>query len=219
LELNMPNVHVLRRLEGIQDILNGVHRHSDPLSPASKGQERQAFIEDFLAKVLPPIYRFGTGDATDAAGNRSGQLDVVVEYPFAPSLPAIGSGKTRLYLAESVAAVVEVTSQWEEVVRTATQLAPLRRYFPTAITMGNLSESIPLLVAGYTGWKEVATAQRHLQQAPNIAGVLVIDSGIFVRDDGLVATGPWSLWGLISTLHEVTSGLQSASSDPHSYAR
>jgi hypothetical protein len=129
----MPNIHVLRRLEGIQDILNGVHRHSDPLSPASKGQERQAFIEDFLAKVLPPIYRFGTGDATDAAGNRSGQLDVVVEYPFAPSLPAIGSGKTRLYLAESVAAVVEVksnvASQWEEVVRTAAQLASIAPVF------------------------------------------------------------------------------------------
>ena len=52
------------------------------------------------AKGLPPIYRFGTGDATDSTGNKSGQLDVVVEYPFSPSLPVVGTGQSRLYLAE-----------------------------------------------------------------------------------------------------------------------
>ena len=50
------------------------------------------------------IAGFGSGDATDVAGNRSGQLDVVLEYPFAPSIPA--GGKTKLFLAEGVASVV-----------------------------------------------------------------------------------------------------------------
>jgi hypothetical protein len=108
-----------------------------------------------LVSASRPTFRFGSGDATDVAGHRSGQLDVVVEYPFSPTLPAVGSGeRTRLYLAESVAAVVEVKSnaaiQWEEVRRTATQLAPLRRTFGAAMVFGSgPSKSIPLFVAGY----------------------------------------------------------------------
>jgi hypothetical protein len=34
----------------------------------------------------------------------------------------------------------------------------------------------------------------------------------------LEATGPWALWGLISALHTITNALQSASTDPLSYA-
>lgn len=88
----MPNQLVLQRPAGIQNILMGVHRSGAPMSAASKGAERQAFIERFLANVLPPTFRFGSGDATDAVGHHSGQLDVVVEYPFAPSLPSFGGG-------------------------------------------------------------------------------------------------------------------------------
>jgi hypothetical protein len=119
----MPNEYVVQRLMGMQSILNGVHQSGGGLSSATIGQERAAFIDQFLSGVLPPIYRFGSGDATDAAGNKSGQLDVVVEYPFAPSLPIVGAGQSRLYLAESVAAVIEVKSnlagQWSQAVGTA----------------------------------------------------------------------------------------------------
>jgi len=129
----MPNLHVQARLEGIQKILNGAYHANSTMSSASKGAERAAFIDEFLSKVLPSPYRFGTGDATDRNGKRSGQLDVVVEYPFIPSLPIVGTGTSRLYLAESVAAVVEVKSdvaaQWSEVVHTARQLEPLQRQF------------------------------------------------------------------------------------------
>jgi hypothetical protein len=122
----MPNQYVLQRLAGLQSILNGVHQSSVGLSSATTGQERAAFIDEFLGKVLPPIYRFGSGDITDASGQRSRQLDVVVEYPFSPSLPIVGSGQTRLYLAESAAAVIEVKSnlsgQWSEAIRTASAL-------------------------------------------------------------------------------------------------
>jgi hypothetical protein len=93
----MPNRHVLERLAGIQQILMGVHHAGTPMTAATKGAERAAFIDNFLGEVLPTVYRFGTGDATDAAGRRSGQLDVVVEYPFAPSLPAFRGG-ARLFL-------------------------------------------------------------------------------------------------------------------------
>jgi hypothetical protein len=92
----MPNAHVIERLAGITNILMGVHQASGPLTAMTSGEERQAFIESFLANVLPPIYRFGRGDCTDAAGRRSGQLDVVVEYPFSPSLPSVGNAPTRV---------------------------------------------------------------------------------------------------------------------------
>ena len=220
----VPNQYVFERLVGIQNILKGVHQAGTPMSSASKGTERQAFIENFLENVLPPVYRFGSGDATDAAGRRSGQLDVVVEYPFAPSLPAFGGGP-RLYLAESVAAVIEVKSdvaaQWDEARRTADQLAPIRRRIHAAMTLGSgPSEEIPLFVAGYTGWSTGDAAVRNLEQSPNIVGVLVIESGIFASSANfrqLHASGPWALWGLISCLHQITNSLQSASTDPLDY--
>ena len=224
----MPNNFVLRRLAGIQAILNGVHQAGMPMSASSKGTERQAFIDNFLSNVLPPIYRFGTGDATDAAGQRSGQLDVVVEYPIAPSLPAVpGGGSTRLYLAESIAAVIEVksdlSSQWKEAERTAAQLAPLRRSFGATMTFGGFppAQNIPLFVAAYRGWKTVQIAQTHLATSSDISGILIIDSGLFVSSQqfgGVVASGPSALWGLICILHLITNSLQAASTDPTVYA-
>jgi hypothetical protein len=223
----MLNQLVAERLQGIQAILMGVHHSSAPLSASSKGGERQAFIHHFLENVLPPTFRFGSGDATDANGHRSGQLDVVIEHPFAPSLPvpAFGGG-TRLYLAESVAAVVEVKSnvsvQWDEALYTAAQLAPLRRAFESVVFFGREpSDQIPLFVAGYIGWKTIETVREKLEKNPDIAGVLVIDPGIFVSTTeygGVEATGAWSLWGLISTLHRITNGLQAAGTDPLNYA-
>jgi hypothetical protein len=59
--------------------------------------------------VLPPIYRFGTGVITDVGGNLTGQVDIVMEFPLTASFP-MPAGKQRLYLAESVAAVIEVKS-------------------------------------------------------------------------------------------------------------
>jgi hypothetical protein len=225
----MPNQFVLKRLQGIQSTLVGVHQSGVPLSASSKGQERQAFIHHYLQKVLPPTFRVGSGDATDVNGNRSGQLDVVIEYPFAPTLPAFAD-ETRLYLAEGVAAVVEVKSnlaaQWGEAERTAAQLAPLRRSFWATIEYGSEYGSIPLdkiplFVAGYTGWKTIEAVREKVEQNANVAGVLVIDAGLFVcspQYGSCIATGGWALWGLISMLHRVTSSLQSAACSPSDYA-
>ncbi|MGE6699098.1 DUF6602 domain-containing protein [Hyphomonas sp. NPDC076900] len=224
----MPNCHVLQRLIGIQSILNGVHQASASLSSSSRGQERQAFIDQFLAGVLPPIYRFGTGDVTDATGARSGQLDVVVEYPIGPSLPSVGGGAnaTRLYLAECVAAVVEVKSnianQWSQAQHTARQLAPIRRRIGGMMVMGDTpTPTIPLFVAGYTGWNNIETVKRKLEENPDIAGILVIDAGLFVSSQqykGVSVRGPWALWALIVVLHSITNSLQAASTSPVDYA-
>lgn len=127
----MPNQFISARLAGICTQLLGAHQASAPLSPATKGPEREQFVEQFLCKVMPTPYRFGTGDATDMAGRKTGQLDVVVEYPFLPSLPAVGSFSHRLYLAEAVAAVIEVKSnlstQWADALDTTKNVHALQR--------------------------------------------------------------------------------------------
>ena len=109
------------------------------MSASSRGTERETFIDSFLPQVLTPQYRFGSGDATDQNNLRSGQLDVVVEYPFVPSLPIVGSHRPRLYLAEGIAAVIEVKSniadQWSEVTGTMSRLSPLRRQYGGVVAL------------------------------------------------------------------------------------
>jgi len=214
----MQNQYVVQRLAGIQDILNSVHKASAGLSPNTKGKERESFIDEFLKNVLPNTYRFGTGDATDANGNISGQLDVVVEYPIAPTLPSVSgsSHPTRLYLAESVAAVIEVKSnvmnQWNEALGTAIKLSKLQRTFGSTISFGpRPNANIPLFVVGYTGWSSLASLEAKLHSHKEVEGILVIDQGIFMSRNGPIkATGPLALWGLITALSQYTSHLMSA---------
>jgi hypothetical protein len=221
----MPNRYLAQRLAGIQQILNGVHAATGAMSTATSGQERAAFVDDFLAQAFPSPYRIGTGDATDVQGNRSGQLDVVIEYPVIPSVP-LGSSPARLYLAEGVAAVVEVksncASQWNQALATAAQLSTVRRTYGATMSYGGPpTADIPLFVAAYTGWNQVSTVTAKLAAALGIDGVLIIDAGLFLsspRFGGMTATGPLSLWGLICCLHRATSSLISAATDPLAYA-
>lgn len=218
----MASEYLIQRLAGIQAQLIAAHAAGKSMSSSSKGREREAFINDFLKGVFPNSFRFGTGDATDATGNRSGQLDVVIEYPFGPSLPAVGSSEVRLYLAESVAAVIEVKSdlslQWGEVEGTTKKLKALRREFGSTMSFGNPpGPQIPIIAVGYEGWKTRETLQEKLQNSP-IDAALIINPGIFVAG-GLWAVGSVALWAMISFMHHQIMGLQSASTEPFSYIR
>jgi hypothetical protein len=104
--LPIPHSALLSRLAGYRNHLTAVHQSGAGMSSASKGNERRAFVHDFLEATFPPPNRFGTGDCIDRAGNKSGELDVVLEYPFLPSLTL--QGHSRLYLAKGIAAAIEV---------------------------------------------------------------------------------------------------------------
>jgi hypothetical protein len=217
----MANQIVLDRLISIQRQLMAIHDGNAAMSASSRGTERETFIGGFLSKVLPPVFRFGSGDATDANGNRSGQLDVVIEYPFGPSLPAVGQDAIRLYLAETVAAVVEVKSdisgQWQEALATAQKLAKLSRRFRVTMSMGPPpTHAVPLFAVGYRGWKTIETLQEKLQENPEVRGILVLQHQLFVGG-GVIARGPAALWAFICVLHESTNSLASASTDPLAY--
>jgi hypothetical protein len=146
----MPHPALLQRLAGYRAHLIAVYKSGAGMSSAAKGNERRAFVHDFLEATFPPPNRFGTGDCIDKAGNQSGESDVVVEYPFLPSLTLQGHG--RLYLAEGIAAVIEVKSnisgQWKEACDTGTKLKALQRNFVIGMSMGPVPLDIPYFVVG-----------------------------------------------------------------------
>ena len=220
----MANQLVLDRLKGIQSMLKAVHQSSSRLSDATTGTERAAFIDGFLSGVLPAPFRFGTGDATDRSGKRSGQLDVVVENPFCPSLPILGGGQVRLYLAEAVAAVIEVKSnvekQWQQVLETAAKLEPLRRQLEGHAYVGDApTQRIPFFVVGYEGWKKQDSLKAKLGEGA-IDGILVIDEGLFASSGNfrhIQSSREAALWGFISCLHQATNSLKQNTPQPYEY--
>jgi hypothetical protein len=120
------------RLGALHKILMAGFEASSELSSATKGAEREIFVNDFLSKIFPPSYRFGTGDLIDGYSAKSGQVDIVIEYPNCMSFPYMNDGP-RLYLSEGVATTIEVKSnivgQWEEALATAHKVKDLQRIF------------------------------------------------------------------------------------------
>lgn len=142
------------RLDALHKMLMAGYYGSGELSSASKGSERELFVNSFLSQIFPPSYRFGTGDVIDGYVQKSGQVDIVIEYPNFMSFPYLMGGP-RLYLAEGVAATIEVKSnlvgQWNEALATAQKVKELKRIFvpdrdkeltPMLNTTGKFSEML-----------------------------------------------------------------------------
>ena len=208
----MANQHIHQRLAGIQRMLSDAYHAGHYLTSATKETEREQFINLFLAQLLSPHVRFGTGDATDQYGRRSGPLDIVVEFPFYPSVPVIEANLPRLYPAEGIAATIEVKSgikkEWNKVLKTAEQLAAIQRNYG-AVTQGNNTpdETIPLFAVGYTGWKQVKAVREKLRNS-HVHAILVIDAGIFVSNETFsnkAVKGPWALWAFVTCLQQAVS--------------
>lgn len=221
-----PEPDFLARLAGIQEILKGVHEASQCMSSAVKGTEREGFVEHFLSEALPPSYRVGQGDIIDQRGTNSGQVDVVVTLPFFPQPPPLAKlTRDRLFLAEGVAAVIEVKSdidrQWEEATRKAGLVRSVRRSFGGTSSVGQAPlECIPFFVVGYKGKGSVERYSEKLDSAP-VDGILVIDPGIFVSNKeswSLRHEGPGALWALICCLHWRVRSLIDAGADLLAYA-
>lgn len=211
----MPhNPYLEQRLLGIQQALIAQHTGGKSLPNASIGSERETFLREFLQKLFPAHRRFATGSITDAQGLISGQVDIVVEYPFIPSFPMPGTTDERLLLAESVAMVIEVksnlSSQWQEVCNTVGKVKALRRNLNPVMTLGETVEAtIPCVAVGYTGYQTLEGLRKRLlntpeQQRPD--GVLVIDPGIFLGFD-TSATGTLALYTLCILINSTLTNL------------
>jgi hypothetical protein len=201
------------RLEGIQQILMAHWAAGSALPSAAKGAERETLMRDFLSTVFPAPFRFGSGAIVDPTG-RSGQVDVVVEFPLLPSFPAPGTTE-RLYLIDSVALAVEVKSdlskQWSEVRATCKRIQSLRRSWHAHASvdyegkMGTHSAGIsraPFLAVGYKGPTTPAVLEKWRAESledERPDGILVIESGAYTGCwfNGWAArgTGPAGLLG------------------------
>ena len=220
------NPHIEARLTGLRHILMGVHVASKSLSSATKGGEREGFVRLFLEEFFPRGFRFGHGDITDSSDAKSGQCDIVVEFPFIPSIPLPGGG-ARLYLSEGVAAVIEVKSnisnQWAEACTTASAVRRLHRKLnPTVVVGSDVLPSIPIFAVGYEGWKTIETAQENLA-ASDLSAVLIIESGIFVAKNeffgGVKAARAAGVWAFIASMNEAMSYVKAADPSLLSYCR
>jgi hypothetical protein len=235
----MPSKAFSTRLHSVWKSLVDLSAGGAAMSYASCGREREQFVDEFLHKVLPPAYRIGSGDLIDSFGRKTGQQDVVVELSFLPTLPAI-AGKERLYLAEGVAALIEVKSnlakEWKDVQRKASAIKNLRRLFrvPGFTPYGPPPEKIPYFAVGYSGWKTIDTLQNKCQ-AGGVDAILIIDQGLFCTrrdffpDKLYTPDGKWNirgffaqeeraLWGLVCCLHYATLSIAMNSFSPLLYA-
>jgi hypothetical protein len=129
----------------------------------------------------------------------SGQLDIVVEFPFFPSFPTPG-GEERLYLAESVAFVIEIKSdlatQWGQVEQAAEKVRRLRRSWTSQMTFKNgaeclsaavgggaITSPIPFLALGFVGYDTVQGLEQRLRSTPEEKrpdAALVLETGTYV---------------------------------------
>jgi hypothetical protein len=216
------------RLKGMHASLMAAYSAGVQCTSATKGIEREIFVRRFLAQVLPPIFRFGHGDIIDTSQESSGQIDVVIENPFFPSLPIVDGGP-RLYLAEGVAAALEVKSdiraQWSEVQATASKLSKLWPC-PGGIrgqsTLAMADCCVPLLAVGFTGWKTLGTAKRYIDREV-VDSMLIIENGLLwihekykvrnVENDPIAA-----LWTFLCCLHDRVTSIQSISTTPLIYS-
>lgn len=155
----MASKIVLARLESILQALKAGHAGGADVSSHSMGRDRELFINLVLSNIISVPFRLGTGDIVDRNDRISRQADIVIEYANTLSFPNIYPSSARLYLAESVCAVVEVKStisvQWKDVLGAAESLRQLTRSTGAVRYVGDKPpEKIPLFAIGYTGWKD-----------------------------------------------------------------
>lgn len=213
---------LLERLTGIQQILMAHYAAGTAMSSATKGREREIFVRMFLSEILPPLYRFGSGDIVDVDGNCSGQMDVVIENAFLPSLPC-GAPTERLYLAEGVAAVLEIKSAFpakEDIRIIVEKLNHLKRRWGDCIFRAEKPpQEIPYYVVSYRGSDNESSAKAFLTET-NAYGLLIVEHQLFAHRGPKgcwTRNGPEALWEFVSCLYELTTNLIFAGAHPRTY--
>ena len=151
-------------------------------------------------------------------------MDIAIEQPFSPSFPLPGDKSTRMLLAESVAAVVEVksnvTAQWNQMCDTVAKVRSLRRSYDMTMTIGSPRLStIPCVAVGYKGFGSSEAIASKLERTDELRrpdAVLCIESGAFVGPRA-TATGWYGIFALCAQLNEWMRGLMSATFDMYGY--
>ncbi|MEK9157394.1 MAG: DUF6602 domain-containing protein [Patescibacteria group bacterium] len=179
------NEQLEQRVKGLFDTLMGNCIAGDCFNSDTKGYEREIVVNGLLKVVFPSTFRFGTGEIVDPNGEKSGQLDIVVEIPTFYSL-TISEGAPRLYLADGVAAVIEVKTKLtsQEQTRIAQHKEKLDRlvrdqsfFLKVATTV--YGKRIPYFVVAFRS-DITPEALELFAKERGIDGIFVVESQIFV---------------------------------------
>ncbi len=180
----MGNQLIIERFKAIRQILLNAHGGGRGHANAMIGSERESFINLILSNVVAPPFRVGTGEITDVNGNRSGQVDVVIEYTNTISVPLLQGNSARLYLAEGVCCVIEVKSnldkQWASVAKKARTISRLERELHASYRGENPTSKIPVFAVGFKGGKNVEKWKNRLEEVSCLSGILILDAGIYI---------------------------------------
>lgn len=215
------------RLQAIRQALVAAHQDGDGVPSAISGYVREQTIKQLILPSLPVKYRSTTGQIIDQYGNKTGQLDVIIENSGFPSIAAPSIADVRLVLAEGVSSVIEVkstlSSQWSQVVSTKNKVYPIRRrYRMESITRGQVPERVPFFVVAYQGWKELETLRSKIDEE-GIDGILILQpSPLFagrLYNDVCTATEENALWAFICALHFRATQVLDATCDLFAYGR
>jgi len=217
----MPSAIVANRLASIVNTLMAAHAGGADVSSASKGRDRELFLNLVLGNVISQPFRVGSGDIVDQSDNTSGQTDIVIEYANTLSFPSIYPHSERLYLAESVCAVVEIKSNVRDqaggALAKAQKVHALNRNLGSVIQHGKHAppEKIPLFVVGYRGWSNRQGVASQLatwnDKEVLVSGILQLDPCIYVSDENVFgkhsADGPAGLYGFLVSIEQLTSSM------------
>lgn len=177
------------RLEAIRNSLLATYQGGDGLPNNMIGAEREVFVQEFLAKVFPPNLRFVGGAIIDSISEKvSGEIDIAVLLPTAPSFPLPAAGDKRLIFAENAAAVIEVKSnlstQWNQVIATTKKVKGLHKHIEDVDAEGLTKVcKVPVMAVGFKGWKDVWALKKKWEDTPEEGrpdAVLMIDNPAFV---------------------------------------
>lgn len=228
----MANELILQRLTGVRDMLVALYQSSNQVlnqHPSIIGDEREIFVSHFLSQILPPHYRIGNGVITDRDGNKSTQLDVVIELPFAPSFSFL-DGMPRIYLADTIGAVIEIKSDLngylaqdkgksgnvrEKLIEGTGSYTALRNIKRNVLIAKDKdlvqSFTIPTYIVGYQGFEKADILQEHINKLNHkdledeqniIRGILqLLPKTLFVGSEGQLWEDGAALGAFINSLH------------------
>ena len=199
------------RLNALRSMVLAIHEGGAGLPSDVIGTEREAFIKGLLAEVYPATYRFVGGTIIDSMSkDPSGQIDIAVLLPSAPSFPMISAGDQRLLLAENVAVAIEVKSnlstQWSQVKSTMKKIKVLKKFLRDVEPGVAAVTGIPTMAVGYEGWKDIQALREkwtETSEAERPDAVYTIKQNTFVSSY-LQAEGDAALFAFIAFFPNVS---------------
>ena len=223
-----------QRLEAIGKSAQAHYEAGISMSNNTIGSEREVFVKEFLSKIFPNGYRFSSGDIIDFTGQSTGQVDLVLEFPFEPTFPSL-LGDQRLCLAESAICAFEIKStypqQWNQLVEKIRKVKALTRQLDWDMMQGerdgqrisvrnlDVENKIPTIGVFYKGPENIETLVDRistLSAADCPTALFTLDKGFFIFGE-VKLSGAEGFLGMISLLSHLSTQFASARSSVEKY--